>query len=196
MMDRFVHPGRNAFALAAATLGLLAGAMSAGHAESAEPLAAEMPGNDATAASGPQFVPSEEAAFEEMFAHLAVDLPEQPLPAHAVDLSEIEPPLEQESAESLGRGVASYYGRRFAGRPTANGEIFDPRELTAAHRTLPFGSRVRVTNTANGRSVVVRINDRGPFIKGRHIDLSRRAAESIGLISRGHGTVELELVNS
>ncbi len=68
------------------------------------------------------------------------------------------------------------------------------RAMTAAHRTLPFGTRVRVTNPRNGRSVVVRVNDRGPFIRGRSIDLSRAAAEKIGMISRGHARVKLEIV--
>ena len=77
-------------------------------------------------------------------------------------------------------GMASWYGPEFAGRPTANGEIFDPQTMTAAHRTLPFGTLVRVTNTRNGRSVVVRINDRGPFIKGRVIDLTPAGARAIG----------------
>lgn len=119
----------------------------------------------------------------------------EPAP-HAVDLSTIDVPIEPElpAARALGSGVASYYGRRFAGRPTASGERFDPGQLTAAHRTLPFGSKVRVTNRHNGQSVVVRINDRGPFVRGRTIDLSRAAAEHIGLIRRGHGTVELELL--
>ncbi|MBE5073092.1 septal ring lytic transglycosylase RlpA family protein [Erythrobacteraceae bacterium E2-1 Yellow Sea] len=90
--------------------------------------------------------------------------------------------------------MASFYGRRFAGRPTASGEAFDPTQLTAAHRTLPFGSLVRVTNPRNGRSVVVRINDRGPFHGRRVIDLSRAAAEEIGIVQSGHGRVELELL--
>lgn len=118
-------------------------------------------------------------------------------PVNAVDISKIEPPLEPASGEViqyLGSGHASYYGRRFAGRLTANGETFDPRQLTAAHRTLPFGSIVRVTNPRNGRSVTVRINDRGPFIDGREIDLSRAAAEQIGLVHRGVGEVEMELL--
>jgi rare lipoprotein A len=94
----------------------------------------------------------------------------------------------------LGEGMASYYGSELAGHRTASGERFDPRGLTAAHRTLPFGSKVRVTNPANGRSVVVRINDRGPFARGRLIDLSRSAAERIGLVARGHGEVQLALL--
>ena len=77
--------------------------------------------------------------------------------------------------------VASYYGKELAGRRTASGERFNPGAMTAAHRTLPFGTRVRVTNTHNGRSVIVRINDRGPFVKGRSIDLSSGAARAIGM---------------
>ena len=92
-------------------------------------------------------------------------------------------------------GLASWYGPNFAGRQTANGEIFDPSQLTAAHKTLPFGTQVRVTNLNNGRSVVVRINDRGPFKPGRVIDLSRAAAERIGMIGSGTAPVSLELLN-
>lgn len=94
----------------------------------------------------------------------------------------------------VGRGSASYYAAHFNGRRTASGERFDNAGLTAAHRTLPFGSRVRVTNVANGRSVVVRINDRGPFTRGRMIDVSRAAADQLGLVARGHGDVELALI--
>ena len=82
-------------------------------------------------------------------------------------------------------GRASWYGPGFQGRRTANGERFNTHALTAAHRRLPFGTRVRVTNTSNGRSVVVRINDRGPFIKGRVIDLSKAAAKQLGFVSSG-----------
>jgi rare lipoprotein A len=90
-------------------------------------------------------------------------------------------------------GRASYYSDRLAGRRTASGERYDPRALTAAHPSLPFGSVVRVERS-NGRSVDVRINDRGPFVRGRIIDLSRRAAEQIGLVSDGVGHVALRLV--
>jgi rare lipoprotein A len=84
-------------------------------------------------------------------------------------------------AKTFQRGVASWYGPGFHGRLTANGERFNTNSLTAAHRTLPFGTRVRVTNAETGRSVVVRINDRGPFTKGRVIDLSKAAARAIGV---------------
>jgi rare lipoprotein A len=89
------------------------------------------------------------------------------------------------------RGQASWYGHE-GGSKTANGERYHPGGLTAAHRTLPMGSRVRVTNNRNGRSVVVRINDRGPFTGGRIIDLSEGAAAAIGIKSNGVGNVTIE----
>jgi rare lipoprotein A len=82
-------------------------------------------------------------------------------------------------------GKASYYGARHHGRQTASGERFDQHALTAAHRSLPFGSRVRVTNLHNDKSVVVRINDRGPFVRGRIIDVSRQAAERLDMLRAG-----------
>lgn len=121
--------------------------------------------------------------------------------AGAVDLTTIKhthpsaSPAEAGAGRALGGGMASYYADQFHGRRTASGERFDTGALTAAHRTLPFGSKVRVTNAANGRSVVVRINDRGPFTRGRTIDVSRAAAERLGLIARGHGRVELALLD-
>jgi rare lipoprotein A len=91
------------------------------------------------------------------------------------------------------QGIASYYGRE-SGPRTASGERFDPNALTAAHRTLPFGTIVRVTHSRDGRSVIVRINDRGPFIKGRIIDLSAAAAQAIGMIEAGIAPVTLEII--
>jgi rare lipoprotein A len=91
-------------------------------------------------------------------------------------------------------GVASWYGGRFHGRQTASGETYDMYALTAAHRSLPFGTRVRVTNLDNGRSVVLRINDRGPFVKRRIIDVSRRAAEDLGFIRDGLTRVRVEVI--
>ncbi len=88
-------------------------------------------------------------------------------------------------------GSASYYGKQFHGRKTANGERFNMNAMTAAHRSLPFGTKVRVTNRNNGRSVIVRINDRGPYAHGRVIDLSQAAAKSIGMISSGVARVEI-----
>ena len=97
-------------------------------------------------------------------------------------------------AEYFQNGVASFYGEKWNGRRTANGEIFNTYELTAAHKTLPFGTKVRVTNEANGKSVVVRINDRGPFVKGRIIDLSTAAFASIGSTDSGIAKVKLEIL--
>jgi rare lipoprotein A len=82
---------------------------------------------------------------------------------------------------SLQAGAASWYGPGFQGRKTANGERFNTHDLTAAHKTLPFGTKVRVTNEQTGKSVVVRINDRGPYAHGRVIDLSKAAAEAVGI---------------
>lgn len=82
-------------------------------------------------------------------------------------------------------GIASWYGGAFHGRRTASGERFNQNAMTAAHRTLPFGSRVRVVNLGNGKAVVVRVNDRGPFIRGRVIDLSAGAARAIGVKGLG-----------
>ena len=87
---------------------------------------------------------------------------------------------------------ASYYGERFHGRLMANGQPFDMNRLTAAHRTLPFGTRVAVSY--NNRNVIVTITDRGPFIRGRDIDLSRAAAAQLGLIQRGHGPVQVRIL--
>ncbi len=93
-------------------------------------------------------------------------------------------------------GPASWYGPKFHGRLTANGERFNMDDLTAAHRTLPFGTRVRVTNEATGKAVTVRINDRGPFHGNRVIDLSREAAKAIGLMSRGVANVKIEVLEN
>ncbi len=82
-------------------------------------------------------------------------------------------------------GIASYYGGKFIGRPTASGEIFDAKKLTAAHKTLPFGTMVKVTNLSNNKFVIVRINDRGPFVAGRIIDLSEAAAKKIDMLQAG-----------
>ena len=91
-------------------------------------------------------------------------------------------------------GIASWYGPGFEGRLTASGERFNPRELTAAHRSLPFGTIVRVTNRNNGRTVDVRINDRGPFVRGRIIDLSRAAAGDLKMLAAGVVPVEVRVL--
>jgi len=91
-------------------------------------------------------------------------------------------------------GLASFYGRPHHGKRTASGERFDMRALTCAHRTLPFGTRVRVTDLESGRSVLVRVNDRGPFTEGRIVDLSLAAARALGMVERGVARVRLEPV--
>jgi rare lipoprotein A len=91
-------------------------------------------------------------------------------------------------------GLASYYGPGFHGRRTASGEIFDMHELVAAHRTLPLGTVARVTNLANGRSVVLRINDRGPYIKGRILDVSKGAAKVLAFLRAGTTRVRIDIL--
>lgn len=93
------------------------------------------------------------------------------------------------------RGIASYYGKKFHGRKTANQEVFDMYAMTAAHKTLPFNTKVRVINRENGKSVIVRINDRGPYKWRRIIDLSYGAAQKINLIRSGTARVKLEILN-
>jgi rare lipoprotein A len=119
-----------------------------------------------------------------------VEVTDNPI-ADIVDETETETETETE----IGGGVASYYGNELAGNRTASGERFDPGQLTAAHRSLPFGSMVRVTNTSNGDSVIVRINDRGPFAHGRVIDVSHAAAREIGMHRSGTARVKLALLN-
>jgi rare lipoprotein A len=104
-----------------------------------------------------------------------------------------EPPVGsvKQALQRSGEGLASFYG---SDQQTANGERFNPRALTAAHRTLPFGTKVRVTNVRSGRAVTVRINDRGPFVPGRVIDLSQAAAEELGIVGRGIAKVKLDVV--
>lgn len=89
-------------------------------------------------------------------------------------------------------GKASYYHDKFQGRTTANGEKYRKHKLTAAHRTLPFGTKVKVINQSNGKKVKVRINDRGPFVEGRIIDLSKRAARKIGMLDAGVSDVKIK----
>ena len=117
-------------------------------------------------------------------------IPEVAAPAVPVTL----PAAPKAPFEHVGDGEASYYGNELAGNRTASGERFNPRALTAAHRSLPLGTKVRVTNQSNGKSVIVRINDRGPFVKSRLIDVSYAAAQQISMIRSGHARVKLELI--
>jgi rare lipoprotein A (peptidoglycan hydrolase) len=92
-------------------------------------------------------------------------------------------------------GKASYYGKPFIGRKTANGEIFTEFEYTCAHKTLPFGTKLKVTNLANNQSIIVRVNDRGPFVKSRILDLSIQGAKELGLMQSGIANITVEIVH-
>lgn len=124
------------------------------------------------------------------------------VPHHALEVPppEFEPDWFATPVDPLGddagliTGRVSWYGKRFAGRKTANGERFDPKAMTMAHRQLPFGTRVRVTNPGNGRSVVVRVNDRGPYVGARVADLSHAAAREIGMVHDGVILAHLEVL--
>ena len=114
--------------------------------------------------------------------------------------AEVETPLvvetfqPQEIIRQMQSGFATFYHAAFHGRRTASGEKFDNNAFTAAHRTLPFGTRVRVINLSNNRSVVVRVNDRGPMLKDRVIDLTQRAARELGFLFHGMTRVEFEVI--
>lgn len=105
------------------------------------------------------------------------------------------PAIPAPTLQPIAGGMASYYGRELAGARTASGQRFDPAGLTAAHRTLPLGTRVQVTNPRTGDSVVVTINDRGPFHSNRVIDLSEAAARQIGIARMGSGMVQLAVLS-
>ncbi|GGD96102.1 hypothetical protein GCM10011515_15050 [Tsuneonella deserti] len=153
-------------------------------------------------ASAPAFADTGSENFAASFAPINAAAASFVPSSGMVDVTKIDPvdepalpSADSDNARIIGGGVASYYGNELAGNRTANGERFNPGALTAAHRTLPFGTKVRVTNAANGKSVVVRINDRGPFHGGRIIDLSKSAASQIGLVARGSGRVELAVLD-
>ncbi len=135
----------------------------------------------------PEAAPVEAAAI----AQPVIDPVETTVPVETA----VEPQAEAEPAlEHVGDGMASYYGHELAGNRTASGERFNPKAMTAAHRTLPLGTKLKVTNKKNGKSVIVRINDRGPFVKKRLIDLSLGAAQKISMVAAGHAAVRLELL--
>lgn len=102
---------------------------------------------------------------------------------------------KSDEATFVQKGVSSWYGKQFAGRKTASGEIFDPQELTAAHKELPLGSVIRVSYPHTGKSVVVRVTDRGPYHGNRILDLSYAAAKKIGMVNAGKGKVKIELIS-
>lgn len=142
--------------------------------------------------AGPSFAVAADASRIDNLATTVASLDQEPItqavvPAEAVEI---------ERFEVIGSGEASYYGPGFAGNRTASGERFNPAALTAAHRTLPLGTKLRVTNKANGKSVIVRVNDRGPFLKHRVLDVSVAAAREISMIRAGRAQVTLEVVRT
>ncbi len=159
----------------------------------------ELRGDTGSRAQRAQRAASEAAEALEDSRNTETPLPRLPLPsapAPAAAAATTSTPVARD--EELGielEGIASWYGGKFQGRQTANGEIFDTNQLTAAHRTLPFGTLVRVHNPQNSTSVVVRINDRGPFVDNRIIDLSRAGADAIGMTAHGIAPVRLEIMH-
>lgn len=113
----------------------------------------------------------------------------------APDVAALASAIERGLVTAVQEGLVSWYGAAFHNRPTASGELFDSTGMTMAHPTLPFGTRVKVTNVRNGRSVVVRVNDRGPFVGQRIADLSRAAAEQLGMLKRGVVKARIEVVD-
>lgn len=185
MWTRNRNDGLKARSIAPRSLQVLTLAALAGLA----PIAA----SSAAASDTPTAAPAEISAASAMIELVPVQ------PTDDVSATTNAPAMIEEAPSApretvMGRGSASYYASKFDGRRTASGELFDNAGMTAAHRTLPFGTLVRVTNVATGKSVVVRINDRGPFTAGRMIDVSRAAANELGLVARGHGTVELAVI--
>jgi len=179
--------------LALAVLALPLAGAGAQDAPGQQPLVADLSAEARPVSLTDERVPAVDA-FDASFARFDIDPPAPSVGTAAVDIDSFEPPVEAEP-EVWRSGVASYYGAKFNGRRTASGERFDMNAYTAAHKTLPFGTKVRVTNPRTGKSVIVRINDRGPYAHGREIDVSRAAAVELGLVQRGHGTVELALVD-
>jgi rare lipoprotein A len=119
---------------------------------------------------------------------------DQPAVVIQAEPSKTEEMLAEEAKHELSVGLASYYAAKFHGRRTASGEKFNSKMLTAAHLTLPFGTQLKVTNLQNMKSVIVRVNDRGPHVRGRIVDLSRAAAQAIGLTQTGTARVVLEVL--
>jgi rare lipoprotein A len=137
--------------------------------------------------------PTREAALEREHEPRPVVHRHRPVSVARLHEPERSEPAKHASRVSSGsRGVASFYS---GGQETASGERFDPHELTAAHPTLPFGTRLQVTNVETGRSVMVRVNDRGPFVKGRVVDVSYSAAEALGMLHSGVADVKVDVVH-
>ena len=104
------------------------------------------------------------------------------------------PELQEKIKEEEGYFVTSFYGKKFNGRPTANGETFDMKRMTCAHKSLPFNTRLLLTDPDTNKQVEVRVNDRGPFVEGRDLDISRGAAEKIGLVPYGFKKLKYKII--
>lgn len=141
------------------------------------------------------FIPAA-AACAVLFGCAQQERAPEPVPATPAAPLPARPPTLPSGSVTQQRGRISVYGNDFAGKKTASGEVFDPAALTMAHRTLPFGTRVRVTNLENQRSVEVVVNDRGPFIAGRIADLSEAAARRLGILAAGVVEAVLDIVRS
>jgi rare lipoprotein A len=122
---------------------------------------------------------------------LAGCAPRATRPSPKEEREEVRPEKPPPPRTYLEEGLASYYGPGLAGRPTASGEKFNPKDLTAAHKKLPFGTCLRVVNMENGRSVEVRVNDRGPFVQGRVVDVSLAAAKQLDMLKKGLARVRI-----
>ena len=124
--------------------------------------------------------------------------PSAPAPSRAAPPPAAHPldPTQIDIQKAYQVGIASYYGKKFHGRQTANGEVFNMYKLTAAHRVLPLGTRIKVTNLENGRWVEVKVNDRGPFVEGRVLDLSFAAALELEMVNAGTARVMIEIVEA
>jgi rare lipoprotein A len=151
-----------------------------------------MPGPLGNGASAPRGLPSTASVTAPGTARFGVpDIASSPPAAAEAALARAKAAQRRETVET---GIASWYGPGFAGRPTASGEIFDPAAMTAAHPELPLGSEVVVVNLQNGREAMLTINDRGPFIGDRVIDVSRAAARALGFYYDGLAEVRVELI--
>ncbi|CAM3063013.1 septal ring lytic transglycosylase RlpA family protein [Streptobacillus ratti] len=156
--------------------------------------------NESISSSHIENVEVKEDTIKELISELKGEQKENEFDIN-IEAKEQSQPVEEDvekkeviETEIYQTGIASYYGERWNGRKTASGEIFDTWKVSAAHKKLPFGTKVKVTNLSNGKSVIVRINDRGPYIKGRVIDLSKAAFKKIENFNKGITKVKLEIV--
>ena len=177
--------------LLAAALGSLAGCMTSPVSSTnsvASPRASNSASNSALYSASNSVSGQDSTSAAAPDARTPLDVPDS--------LGTGQSPVDTTGLKELERGQASWYGPRFHGRRTASGERYDQHALTAAHKTLPFGTMVRVRSLVTGRQVDVRVTDRGPFVRGRIIDVSRAAAEALGMMGLGVKQVSLHIIDS